>query len=284
MRFDEGSAKYGEFGRFYVGRRFPPTDLAAFLAGETVPASESDAEGGHAESPHGDGAHNGGGHHDHGSDQHGDSDGHHGGHHDDGGEASGDDDDIRGELADLGVYAGSPKDEDVHAVALYSSADPDELFDEVSDLRGNFDHYDTHEGTSVYTAEDADRAAVVSLWATPSAAETAAGFLSELPGVTERVDETEGWGTMGMFYQIKSEHREEFVERFGDVAELLEEMDGHRRTDLLANREDANDTFIASEWRSQEDAMKFFRSDDFRETVQWGRDVLDGRPRHVFLA
>jgi len=87
-----------------------------------------------------------------------------------------------------------------------------------------------------------------------------------------------------MFYEIKPEHREEFVERFADVAELLDDMDGHRRTDLLANREDPNDTFIASEWRSQEDAMEFFRSDDFRETVQWGRDVLDGRPRHVFLA
>jgi chlorite dismutase len=277
MRFDEGSAKYGEFGRFYVGRRFPPADLPAFLAGETVPASEAEAESDDARPPNTGGQHgDSGGHHD-------GNNGHHGDHHASESVET-DDGDIRGELADLGVYAGSPTDEDVHAVALYSTADPEELFEEVSGLRENFDHYDTHEGTSVYTAEDADRSAVVSLWETASAAETAAGFLSELPGVTDRVDETEGWGTMGMFYQIEPEHREEFVERFDDVAELLDEMDGHRRTDLLANREDPNDTFIASEWRSREDAMEFFRSDDFRETVQWGRDVLDGRPRHVFLA
>jgi chlorite dismutase len=42
--------------------------------------------------------------------------------------------------------------------------------------------------------------------------------------------------------------------------------------------------FIASQWESKEDAMGFFRSDDFQNTVEWGRDVLADRPRHVFLA
>jgi chlorite dismutase len=61
-------------------------------------------------------------------------------------------------------------------------------------------------------------------------------------------------------------------------------MDGHQETDLMMNREDENDMFIASQWRSKEDAMGFFRSEAFRDTVQWGRDVLADRPRHVFLA
>ncbi|MFC6726537.1 hydrogen peroxide-dependent heme synthase, partial [Halobium palmae] len=38
MRFDEASSKYGEFGDFYVGRRFPPSDLGDFLAGDPVPS------------------------------------------------------------------------------------------------------------------------------------------------------------------------------------------------------------------------------------------------------
>jgi chlorite dismutase len=42
--------------------------------------------------------------------------------------------------------------------------------------------------------------------------------------------------------------------------------------------------FIASRWDSREDAMQFFRSDAFSETVEFGRDVLADRPRHVFLA
>jgi chlorite dismutase len=44
MRFDEVSAKYGEFGQFYVGRRFPPADLDAFLAGETVGTTATQAQ------------------------------------------------------------------------------------------------------------------------------------------------------------------------------------------------------------------------------------------------
>jgi chlorite dismutase len=42
--------------------------------------------------------------------------------------------------------------------------------------------------------------------------------------------------------------------------------------------------FIASRWDAREDAMAFFRSDEFAETVEGGREVLADRPRHVFLA
>ena len=30
--------------------------------------------------------------------------------------------------------------------------------------------------------------------------------------------------------------------------------------------------------------MAFFRSAEFRDTVEWGREVLADQPRHVFLA
>ena len=51
----------------------------------------------------------------------------------------------------------------------------------------------------------------------------------------------------------------------------------------MINHEDENDTFIASRWRSREDAMDFFGSREFRETVEFGRDILVDQPRHVFL-
>jgi chlorite dismutase len=194
--------------------------------------------------------------------------------------------DIRAELADEGVYAGQPHGEDVYALVLYSEADPETLDAEVSDLREGFDRYDTHVKTAVYgdVAEDSDTTAVVSLWDTESAADTAADFLTDLPGIVGRPQDREGFGTMGMFYTVKPDYREEFVDTFGTVGGLLAEMDGHRETALLANREDETDMFIASRWDGKEDAMAFFRSDDFRETVQWGREVLADRPRHVFLA
>jgi chlorite dismutase len=292
MRFDEVSARYGEFGPFYVGRRFPPRDLGAYLAGESVPTGDAaehthghahDAAGDH---PHGSG-HGGTGDHPHGAGDHqgGDADHDHGHGGDDGdGDGESDGPDIRGELDDLDIYAGKPHGEDVYATVLYSEADPDDLFDEVDGLRKNFDHYGTHVKTAVYEAGSIGRTAVVSIWETGSAAETAAGFLSELPDVVSRADEESGFGTMGMFYTVKPDYREEFVEKFDTVGSLLDEMEGHHETALMINREDENDMFISSQWRSQEDAMAFFRSDEFRETVQWGRDVLADRPRHVFLA
>ncbi|ARS90126.1 heme-binding protein [Natrarchaeobaculum aegyptiacum] len=282
MRFDPSTSKYAEFGRFYVGRRFEPADLEAYMAGEAVP-TEDDDESGH---PHGDGAH-GEGDHPHGE-RDDEADSH--AHGDSGGPPSSvAGEDVRSELEEQGVYAGQPHGEDIHAVVLYSAADPDDLFDEVDGLRTNFDHYDTHVKTAVYESETSDEdaeTAVVSLWETERAAKTAAGFLADLPEIVRQAgdDDDDSWGTMGMFYTVKPEHRSDFVGTFEDVGGLLAEMDGHRKSDLLANREDENDMFIASRWDSREDAMAFFRSDEFSETVQYGRDILADRPRHVFLA
>ena len=274
MRFDEATSKYGEFGDFFVGRRFPPADLDAYLAGEHVPTAEQEQqsdrpdESGEADT--------------HRDDDHQDDD-HSGGDRSETEEASSDAD-IRGELEDLDIYAGKPHGEDVYATVLYSEADPDSLFADVEGLRSNFDHYDTHVKTAVYDATERGRVAVVSIWDTASAAETAAGFLSDLPGIVSRAGEESGFGTMGMFYTVKPEHQEAFVEKFDTVGGLLAAMDGHQDTDLMINVEDENDMFIASQWRSKEDAMAFFRSEEFSQTVSWGRDVLADRPRHVFLA
>jgi chlorite dismutase len=182
---------------------------------------------------------------------------------------------------------------------LYSEADPDDLAEDVAGLRDAFDRYDTHVRTTIYEDSGAQRAsnasgdepqaasdttAVASLWDTEDAAGTASDYLTDLPGVVRRHGESDGFGTMGMFYTVKPAHREDFVEKFDTVGGLLADMNGHRETSLLANRDDANDMFIASQWDSKEDAMAFFRSEEFSETVSWGRDVLADRPRHVFLA
>jgi chlorite dismutase len=195
------------------------------------------------------------------------------------------DDDIRGELADLDVYAGQPHGEDVYAMVLYSEADPEELESELDDLAERFEGYDTHVKSAVYEDEHGgERSAVVSIWETKEAADTAGEYLSELPGIVARADESSNFGTMGMFYTVKSEHRKDFVETFEGVGEKLDDLEGHLDSRLLVNVADENDMFIASQWREREDAMAFFRSDDFRETVEWGREVLADRPRHVFLA
>ncbi|WP_121820378.1 heme-binding protein [Halostella salina] len=360
MRFDPSSSKFAEFGQFYVGRRFPPGDLDALLAGEQVPTDEGDdadaagdsavtaaldALGVDADAPDGahglvlrsdadaeavreevDGLRGNFEHYDTHilTEVHADDDGTAvvslwetesaadtaqgfleelpgvtdttaGPLAGDGGADATDDEDdegdaesIREELADLDIYAGKPHGEDVYALTLYSEADPEELQTEVDDLSDGFDRYDTHIKTAVYKAEGADPA-VVSLWETESAADTASDFLADLPGIVRQAgdradDDDTAFGTMGMFYTVKPDYREEFGDQFETVGELLADMDGHRETNLYENREDENDMFIASRWDSKEDAMAFFRSDAFGDTVEWGRDVLADRPRHVFLA
>ena len=210
-----------------------------------------------------------------------------------GGTAASSDSGIRADLEEQGIYAGTPHGEDVFALVLYSEADVEELAAEVEDLADGFDRYDTHRGTDVYEATESGRdaddelgaePAVVSLWDTEDAAGTASDYLADLPGIVREAGEGEGFGTMGMFYTVKPEHREDFTEQFDVVGDLLGDMEGHRETTLYANREDPNDMFIASQWASKDDAMAFFRSDAFADTVEWGRDVLADRPRHVFLA
>ena len=268
MRFDEGSSKYADFGAFQFGRRFPPEDLTAFMAGETIPTDgEGDADGGHHVESDGESSHGSNSHH--GSED----------------SESGDDvADLRAELAEMGVYAGQPHGEDVYALVVYSETDLDELETEVEGLAGNFDHYDTHIKTAVYEALGGEKTAVASLWETEKAASIAGGYLSDLPGVVGEAGEGETFSTLGMFYTVKPEHREDFVERFETVGGMLGEMDGHVESFLLANTDDADDMFIASEWADQDAATEFFRSEAFRDTVDWGREILADRPRHVFLA
>ena len=300
MRFDPSTSQFAEFGDFFVGRRFPPADLPAFFAGDPIPVPESERDGDSED----------GGHHHGESDKvrhdHGEGEGAGRGHGEggDGGRGHGQDEEaehahgegedggggpppgVRDELEAEGVYGGQPHGEDVYAVVLYSEADVDDLYEEMDGLRGNFEHYDRHVKTAVYENPDGPHA-VASVWEAQEAADTASGFLTDLPGVVRQAgddDDSDTWGTMGMFYTTKPERREDFVEKFETVGGVLADMDGHVQTDLLANVEDENDMFIASRWNAREDAMRFFRSDAFTDTVDWGRDVLADRPRHVFLA
>jgi chlorite dismutase len=281
MRFDPSTSQFAEFGDFFVGRQFPPTDLPAFFAGDSIPVPESERDADDAGHHHAQGD-DAGHRHGEGDDGHGDDAEH--AHDEDGG-----DDppaDVCDELEAEGVYGGQPHGEDVYAIVLYSEAGVDELYEEMDGLRGNFEHYDRHVKTAVYENPDGPHA-VASVWEAQEAADTASGFLTDLPGVVRQAGDdadSDTWGTMGMFYTTKPGRREEFVEMFETAGGVLADMEGHVQTDLLANVEDENDMFIASRWDAREDAMGFFRSDAFTDTVDRGRDLLADRPRHVFFA
>lgn len=269
------------------------------------PHGEDDDSGSH---PHGEGGHphgesEGGNPHSEGGHPHSDDDesghphgegghppGESGSHHSEGGDhgggsmvGTGSGESIRDELADRGIYAGTPHGEDIYAMVVYSEASPEELAGAVGSLEQEFHADDEHVSTNIYDAPEGEPA-VVSLWESESAATTAASALEDLPGVIGKAGEGTGFTTMGMFYTVEEGHREDFVSTFEDVGEVVADMEGHEETVLYTNEANANDMFIASHWASKADAMELFTSDVFGDTVEYGREILAERPRHVFLA
>jgi len=165
MRFDPSTSRYAEFGSFFVGRRLSPTSLPALLAGDRVPAEGSspdatvDGDPDTSESTASESA------------------------HESGGLTDAPAEDIPARLVRLGL---SPAERaGAYAVICYSAAEATALADAVDDLRGDFELYDSHEET-VVRAHDG-QSAVASLWTSRRAADTAAGFLTDLPDVGETV-------------------------------------------------------------------------------------------------
>lgn len=197
---------------------------------------------------------------------------------------------IQARLRELGIRSGAPRGEELFAMVLYSDASAEDLVSGVEALRATFDEPD-HLQTKVYAAGDgtggAGERAVVSMWTDPDGAETAAEALAGLDAAGgaegRRHGDRPGFATVGMFYRTRPGERDVFTDRFAKVVELLEGMDGHVATELFANVEDGDDMFVRSRWEGRADALAFFRSDAFKETVEWGREVLAERPRHVFL-
>lgn len=203
-------------------------------------------------------------------------------------ETHGPSDDIQSRLRELGIRSGAPHGEELFAMVVYSDAPAEALTAGIADLGAALDAPD-HLATKVYADGGDDdgvgERAIVSMWRRADGAEAAAEALADLDatGDADRPGDRAGFATVGMFYRTRPGERGVFTDRFAKVVELLEGMDGHVATDLFTNVEDADDMFVRSRWDRRDAAMAFFRSDAFKETVDWGREVLAERPRHVFL-
>lgn len=204
-----------DLAAYMAGETIAGDDEHSSADHSNVPATPEDAADGHGggehdAEEHGESAHSGGhpgGHPetDDSADGHpsGHETGEDGGHPGDAGEQSDEDghpggggrpsvgdvsysevDDLPERLFQLGLRAGEDYKGGEYGLLFYSDADAAELAEEVDGLRGNFDHYDRHVATLVRAS--GGRSAVVSVWTAEDAAETAAGFLGDLPGITEQ--------------------------------------------------------------------------------------------------
>ncbi len=87
--------------------------------------------------------------------------------------------------------------------------------------------------------------------------------------------------TVGMNYSVIPGKDEEFTSVFAKVLELMNEMDGHKKTNLYRDVWSEHDYLIVSDWGDQAAFQAFIASDRFRGVADWGKaNILAGRPSH----
>jgi heme-degrading monooxygenase HmoA len=87
--------------------------------------------------------------------------------------------------------------------------------------------------------------------------------------------------TVGLYYDIIPGKGAEFEKKFFDVIEAMKGVAGHKQSFLYHRVDDADSYAIISEWDSQDEFVRFIRSDAFKQVTTWGREnVLRNAPRH----
>jgi heme-degrading monooxygenase HmoA len=87
--------------------------------------------------------------------------------------------------------------------------------------------------------------------------------------------------TVGMNYEIIEGKQQEFEAVFAKVLQVMQDMDGHRESNLYRHVTRPNSYLIVSEWTDRSAFEDFTRSDRFRNVVDWGKkQILASRPHH----
>ncbi len=85
-----------------------------------------------------------------------------------------------------------------------------------------------------------------------------------------------------MNYKIIPGKEEVFENAFKSVIKVMNEMEGHTRSNLYKDVNDLHSYLIVSDWNSEEAYNVFINSDKFAGVVDWGKEnILAGRPSHI---
>jgi len=86
---------------------------------------------------------------------------------------------------------------------------------------------------------------------------------------------------IGLYYKVKSGHEKEFEETFMNVVSLLKGSDfGFERGKLYREVGDSTEYMLYTEWDDLDSFKKFMLSKEYAKTVEWGKTIMDGQPRH----
>ncbi len=87
--------------------------------------------------------------------------------------------------------------------------------------------------------------------------------------------------TVGMNYQVLPGKEEVFENAFRGVLVAMNEMEGHVKSHLYRDVDNAQSYVILSEWNDEEAFQSFIRSERFAQVTNWGKEqILAGRPAH----
>ena len=86
--------------------------------------------------------------------------------------------------------------------------------------------------------------------------------------------------TYGFHYDVKPEHREEFLKISNAALTLMKTLPGHIQTKLMEDVNEPNAFMIYSEWESNEHFKGFMNSQEFKNVQTATVDMLRGRPKH----
>ncbi len=85
---------------------------------------------------------------------------------------------------------------------------------------------------------------------------------------------------VGMYYNVKEGKEDEFERTFSSVVATLKEKAEGLRDAKLYREVSGREYLIYTEWKDMESFSKFISSREFGETKEYGKDIIDGRPRH----
>ena len=86
---------------------------------------------------------------------------------------------------------------------------------------------------------------------------------------------------IGLYYRVKEGHNADFENYFGNVVEKLRESDfGFIDGKIYREVTNPDEYMIYTEWKDTEGFAKFMKSSAFFETIEFGKTIIEGQPRH----
>jgi len=86
---------------------------------------------------------------------------------------------------------------------------------------------------------------------------------------------------IGLYYKVKAGHGKEFEDTFTGVVSLLRNSNfGFVGGKLYREVGDSSEYMLYTEWEGLDSFRKFIASKEYAKTVEWGKTVIDGQPRH----